>query len=393
LKTLVAIFLLIISFAFDATVPEASGDLRWRLSFIFSVFLIVYGFCHILLVKVKPSPPPIVFYPVIALAVISTLSCFWSICFRYSWIVLSRFLPYIVLFFAVYFLRDKNWYRWILWMMAIGVGFNCLIGIGQYHHVDIGLVKYFKQAAPPAGTLANRNLLASYLVLTLPVVVFLAWSARNWIERIGAGAIIIISGLMLAYTDSRASWLAAGCEIIFFACWLLLRHKKKMVMAGLIVCAVIAGGICFYKMTNHDTENSFKIRAAYSINSLAIVRDHPLGVGIGAWKFAYPRYAYAIVKTPPGGFGADRRPSRAHNDLMQAFVELGILGGLAYLVVFFLLVKTAWKTGGRMVLYLCTGVVGLGINCLMDFPFQLPVSPIIFWTFAGMIAGLNKSAK
>jgi hypothetical protein len=75
---------------------------------------------------------------------------------------------------------------------------------------------------------------------------------------------------------------------------------------------------------------------------------------------------------------------------VQAFVELGILGGLAYLSIFFLLVKTAWQTGGRMVLCLSAGIVGLGANALMDFPLQLPMAPIVFWTVGGMITGLSK---
>jgi len=35
-----------------------------------------------------------------------------------------------------------------------------------------------------------------------------------------------------------------------------------------------------------------------------------------------------------------------------------------------------------------TGIVGLGINSLMDFPLQLPLAPILLWSFAGMITGL-----
>jgi len=385
MKTLITIFLFVIAFAFDATVPEASGDLRWQLSFWLSVLAVGYGLYHVLTAKL--SRPPIIFYPVLALAVIAVLSCCWSICPRWSLISLSRFLPYVVLFFAVYCLRDKNWYRTLLWAIAAGVGINCMIGIGQYYRVDIWLVNYFKCSVPPAGSLANRNLLASYLVLTLPVVVYLAWSARNWLERITTGVIIILGGLMLFYTDSRASWLAAGCEVVFFASWLLLRREKRLFTIALIIATVLAVG---YALRNLPNDESFKIRAAYNINSLAIVKDHPLGVGVGAWKLAYPQYAYALVKTPPGGFGETLRPSRAHNDLMQAFVELGILGGLAYIVIFFMLIQTAWKTGGRMVLCLSTAVVGLGANALMDFPLQLPLAPIVFWTLAGVTVGLSK---
>jgi len=387
MKTLITIFLFVIAFAFDATVPEASGDLRWQLTFWLSVLVVGYGLYHVLTGKVKLSRPPVIFYPLIALAVVAALSCAWSICPRWSAISLSRFLPYIVLFFAVYFLRDKKWYRTLLWAVAAGVFVNCLIGIGQYHHIDIGIVNYFKCSIPPAGTLANKNLLASYLVLTVPVVVFLAWSARNWLERISAGVIIGLGGLMLVYTDSRASWLAAGCEVVFFASWLLLRRKKRLLTVALVIAAVLACGWAFRDLPDDE---SFKIRAAYNINGVAIVKDHPLGAGVGAWKLAYPYYANAFIKTPPGGFGETLRPSRAHNDLMQAFVELGILGGLAYLSIFFLLVKTAWRTGGRMALCLSAGIVGLGANALMDFPLQLPMAPIVFWTAGGMITGLSK---
>jgi tetratricopeptide (TPR) repeat protein len=90
------------------------------------------------------------------------------------------------------------------------------------------------------------------------------------------------------------------------------------------------------------------------------------------------------------------RPSRMHNDLEQAFVELGILGGLAYLGVFLTLLMMTWRIGADAKVYeprllalcLMTGIVGLGINALMDFPLQLPLAPILLWSFAGMITGL-----
>jgi len=466
---MIAIFLLAVSVSYDISVAEVSGDARWFLTHWTALILMAAYFLSCCLNRhhdvITFRAPPIIWL-VVFLIVLSSLSMLWTMSPYHSWWSLKHFLGYTAMFGFIYLLRHEKWYTNLLWIVAVGVGFNCLIGITQFHnitdaqlsavfppwnyvtagfsallravHFPDGMDKpiadtlpffhrnlfldYFCQAAPPAGTQANKNLFGSYLVLTLPAIFYLLLSSRKRLARFVAVVLFAMGVITLFYIRSRASWLSALCAAIFFACWLLLHQQYRQIIKTFftktvlillaVVCLVTIGGISLRGklgmrsvieqvrslvwMPIQDDNDTLSIRLAYDLNGLAMIKDRPWGVGIGAWHTAYPAYYQTVCPTPPGGFSMSARPSRMHNDIEQAFVELGILGGLAYLGVFLTLLMMTWRIGNNAKIYeprllslcLMTGIVGLGINALMDFPLQLPLAPTLLWSFAGMITGI-----
>lgn len=468
-RFLIALALLAVSVSYDISVAEVSGDLRWFLTHWTAIILVVAYFLSRLNRRqnvITFRAPPIIWL-VVFLIILSSLSMLWTINPYHSWWSLKHFLGYTALFGFIYLLRHEKWYTNLLWIVAFGIGFNCLIGITQFHKItDAGVTSvfplwtyvtagftallravyfldgldkpissalpffqhnlfldYFCQVAPPAGTQANKNLLGSYLVLTLPAIFFLLLASRKKPARLAAAVLFTMGVITLFYTRSRASWLSAMCAAIFLISWLLLhrRHRqtikaflsKPLMILLVAICIVVIGGSSLhgklgmrsvieqvrtlFRMPIQDDSDTLGIRIAYNLNGLAMIKDRPFhGVGVGAFHTAYPAYYQAFCPTPPCGFSMDARPQRMHNDLEQAFVELGILGGLAYLGVFLTLLMMTWqigtgaKTSESSLLSLClmTGIVGLGINSLMDFPLQLPLAPTLLWCFAGIITGI-----
>ncbi len=468
-RTLIALFLLVISAAYDISVAEVSGDLRWLLTHWTAIILVAAYFISRLNRRqnaIAFRAPPVIWLAVF-LIFLSSLSMLWTLSPYHSWWSLKHLLGYTALFAFVYLLRSEKWYVILLWIVAFGVGFNCLIGITQFHNItDASLtavfppwtyvtagftallrtvyfldgldkpiagtlsffqksifLDYFCQVAPPAGTQANKNLFGSYLVLTLPVIFYLFLSSRKRLARVAATVLFAMGVITLFYIRSRASWLSALCAAIFFVSWLLLHQQyrrtiktfftKTILILLAVICLVAIGGtslrgklgmrsvieqVCsLVRMPIYDDNDTLGIRLAYDLNGLAMIQDRPFhGVGIGAFHTAYPAYYQAVCPTPPGGFSISARPSRMHNDLEQAFVELGIFGGLAYLGAFLTLLMMTWRIGASAKIYeprllslcLMTGIVGLGINSLMDFPLQLPLAPTLLWIFAGMITGI-----
>ncbi|MFH1476188.1 MAG: O-antigen ligase family protein [Verrucomicrobiota bacterium] len=455
--------------SYDISVAEVSGDSRWFLIHWTALILAAFFFLACLKgrwnVSVFHTPP--IIWLVVFLGVFSSLSMLWTLSPYHSWWSLKHFLGYAVIFGFIYLLRHETWYTNLLWIVAFGVGFNCLIGIAQFHnisdarlaavfppwnyvaagfaallravHFPDGMDKpiaatlpffhhnlfldYFCQTAPPAGTQANKNLFGSYLVLTLPAIFYLMLSSRRKPVQLAAAFLFGMGVITLFYTRSRASWLAAFCAAVFFVSLLLSHQQYRQIIKTFftrtvlillaVVCLTAVGGASLrgklglpsvieqvrslIRMPWQDDSDTLGIRIAYDLNGLAMIKDRPFhGVGIGAFHTAYPAYYQAVCPTPPGGFSMDARPSRMHNDLEQAFVELGILGGLALLGVFLALLLMTWRIGTSARIYeprllslcLMTGIVGLGINALMDFPLQLPLAPILLWSFAGIITGL-----
>lgn len=378
---MIFIFLLTASVAYDASVCEASGDMRWYMLHATALILMAGSWKHMI-----ESRIPAIVWMVVLLAAWSAVSLIWTINPWSSWWELKHVAGYAVLFWFVYALRSERWYMALIWATALGAGFNILIGIAQVHGASNVVVDYFQQTAPPAGTLANKNLLGSYLVLTLPAILYLVISRRKVIARITAATLFTAGAAILFFIHSRASWIAALSAAVFFAVWMILKHRKRRVVT--IVLVLIS--LIFSVRVIAPKGDSFSTRLAYDLNGLAMIKDRPwTGTGIGTFREAYPAYNHAVIKTPPSGFSATMRPKRMHNDVEQAFVELGIPGGMAYIVIFAMLLIMTWKTKSMMVLFLMTGIVGLSVNALMDFPMQLPMAPIVIWTFAGMIAGIH----
>ena len=522
-RTLIALFLFAMAGAYDISVAEVSGDLRWIMIHATAMILITAYFIACLgrpLGKPRQMPRaertahpdprkndpggrrppgdgskttlnfpclesvsrmPFIIWLVAFLAIWSALSMLWTLSPYHSWWSLKHLLGYTVLFAFVYLLRSEKWYMNLLWIAALGVGFNSLIAIAQFHdvgdarlaavfppwkyitagfsallrnvyflsgtdrtiadtlpffHQDM-LLDLFRQAFPPAGTQSNKNLLGSYLVLTLPAVFYLFLSGRNNSGRFIAAMLFTMGTVALLYTRSRASWFSALCAVIFFTGWLLSRRQYRRIVKPVfakpalallaVVCLVVIGGgnlrskpgvrsvieqfRTLVRMPVQDDCDTLAVRIAYNLNGLAMIRDRPFcGAGLGAFHAAYPAYYRAVRQTPPSGFSMTARPSRMHDDLGQAFVELGIFGGLAYIGIFLTLLLMAWRIGepsaksdpeptpahghpsmgDSIILALClmTGIIGLGINSLADFPMQLPLTPSILWIFAGMLTGL-----
>ena len=464
-RFLIALFLLAASVSYDISVAEVSGDARWFLTHWTALILVAAYFfsCLNRRQNVITFRAPAIIWLVVFLIVLSSLSMLWTLSPYHSWWSLKHFLGYTAMFGFIYLLRHEKWYANLLWIVAMGVGFNCLIGITQFHNItDAGVaavfppwnyvtagfaallravhfsdgmdkpiaatlpffhqdlfLDYFCQTAPPAGTQANKNLFGSYLVLTLPAIFYLLLASRKKPARLAATVLFAMGVITLFYTRSRASWLAALCAAIFCVSWLLFSQQYRQIIKAFftktvlillaVVCLIAIGGASLHGKLGMPsviervrslvgmTKQPDDVRMAYDLNGLAMIKDRPFhGVGLGAFKAAYPAYYQAVCLTPPGGFSMDARPSRMHNDLEQVFVELGIFGGLAYLGVFLTLLLMTWQIGASakiheprlLSLCLMTGIVGLGINALMDFPLQLPLAPILLWSFAGMITGL-----
>jgi O-antigen ligase len=465
-RFLIALFLLAVSVAYDISVAEVSGDARWFLTHWTALILVAAYFLACLNRRqnvIALRAPPIIWL-VVFLIVLSSISMLWTLSPYHSWWSLKHFLGYTAMFGFIYLLRHEKWYANLLWIVAVGVGFNCLIGIAQFHnitdaqltavfppwnyvtagfaallravHFADGMDKpiagtlpffnrnlfldYFCQAAPPAGTQANKNLFGSYLVLTLPAIFYLLLSSRKRLARLAAAVLFAMCVITLVYIRSRASWLSALCAAIFFISWLLFHQQYRQIIKTFftktvlillaVVCLASLGGASLRgklgmqsvmeqvrSLVRMHIKDDHGTRLAYDLNGLAMIKDRPFhGVGIGAWHTAYPAYYQAVYPTPPDGFSMSARPSRMHNDIEQAFVELGILGGLAFLGVFLALLLMTWRIGNNAKIYeprllslcLMTGIIGLGINALMDFPLQLPLAPTLLWSFAGMLTGL-----
>ena len=140
-----------------------------------------------------------------------------------------------------------------------------------------------------------------------------------------------------------------------------------------------------------DKRLSGQTRVYLYRNTLAMIKDHPFaGVGFGNFRYAYPRYRdraeWALS-------GLNTRVDEAHNDYLQVFSEVGIVGFVVFLWILFLLGRMAWKglqgeAGTRRfsIAQACVmGILATLVQCLFDFNLQNPASGMMFWSVVGFL--------
>lgn len=455
-RILIAISLLFIPLLYDHRVPEVAGDIRWMAVHLLGAGLLFLFFLSKTISCTEKSRLPsfrldwpLAGWLTAFLALWAIVSCIDTYHPYRSWFFLKHFLAYLLVFAFVFQLRQPRFYQVLAWVLALPVFINGILVVCQFngiHDPDIARpfgalghwftkhifsVDYFQQSAPPGASLANKNLVGSWLALTLPFVVYLFLGAKKRWVAVFSSVLLGLGLTSLLYTRARASWVAMACAVIFFFLWLTFngnyrRHVQnqflnmsfiKPILLVLVLGITLGASLFDAKTRGHSmdttvaeqaqsivnfTESELGPRIAYNINGIKMTLDHPInGVGIGAFHTTYPWYHDVWYKTPPHGYSVAARPQRAHNDAMQAFIEMGLPGGLALLGLFFTTVgmgfllskssavKAAEKEGQTLLpLFATTGVVGLGVNSLMDFPLQMPTAPILLYVVVGMITGL-----
>lgn len=247
-------------------------------------------------------------------------------CFRGSWVMLFLF-PF-TLWLGTRRLRHTA--------LALLVGSGALAGL-------YGLVQFFmgrdllhdrdllRAAGDRFVAVGNLNSHLTYAGVLLPLsFVALGWLAdRRGRQRAllaGAAALLAV-GVVVSFT--RSAWIgaAAGAAIV------LLSFGTRTLLIGLAACGALLGGLLLSQPGLRDRLLSIGTsgddpRWRLWQTALRIGFDHPwFGAGLGAFKSQFPVYRV------PGEYMSTVHP---HHDLLNVFVETGLVGTLAWGVIWVL---------------------------------------------------------
>ena len=423
-RALLLMFALCLPFLYDRSVLEAARDLRsTALHATAGLSIILLSAARFLQDKpIAPRRPPFIFW-------IGLTLLFWAGLASFSSISLNRVIPPMKDFIALALLAvvsaavwNERFSRNLMWALCLPLFFMIILALAQDARWDDEIVRtqlprwlntvasyfagalgYFEQAQIPGVTFANRNLAASFTGLLLPLTALLIRESRTHLARAVAIALFGSAFWLLILCRSRATWvsLAAGtASMLVIFHWIRFRgsispRRLPLVVIAVALAVVIATFILerFTLREQWLHSSTDWIRPAYIINSISIIRDHWLtGVGPGNFGVIYPLYHDAIVDTPRLGYNVAERPQYAHNDLFQAFVELGVFGGAAYAAtllctLFYAIKVIKHGTPGlqRRAYFLGLSILCLLTNSLMDFPLQFPAAAAVVCLLMGGI--------
>lgn len=334
----------------------------------------------------------------------STLSLAWTINFGEG---LMRLMPwaigtiFMIMTYQAFDVREKIdlLLKVILWLTAV----LALIGILQ-HLIGLDIII---QRIPPASTFGNRNLGAQFMLFGLPIAVYLFWKEPKTKHKLlfASLGITLISYVIMAKT--RSTILGMAIQMAILIPWILigvryhLRKKFLKVSAVSVLCVLVSLLVAFYWYFSKQVESwggelSFETinsRIPTWINSLQLIKENFfIGTGIGNWKVMFPKYSYAILDDIQ--IAVDLRMEQAHNEYIQLFSELGIVGFLLLLgvIVFFIveglnyLIRQKDEKLATQYVALVSCLIGVSVTAFFSFPWHMPVHILLTLVLLGIIS-------
>ncbi|MBN2418121.1 MAG: O-antigen ligase family protein [Deltaproteobacteria bacterium] len=281
-----------------------------------------------------------------------------------------------------------------------------LIGILQYlGNSFISIPGYYIIYA----TMANTNLLASGLFLTLPFLLFgifklsSLWKITSWISLV-----IVISAIAMCGTRTVCvAIIISGSAVLPLFIYI---HRKKTVdkkyyILGLsvliiiLICPVIV--ISALRFSFNETSGcavfstaSFQERKVLWSKTWDMIRERPfLGVGPGQWKIVLPSYGKVEknIESEEGKF--EVLFQRPHNDYLWVLSETGLAGLFFYLAFFMFVISYSLKTVFKhnnsdkkmLSVLMLFGILGYMVIGFFSFPKERPFHLIFLMLIASCI--------
>jgi len=333
---------------------------------------------------------------------------------EYGWLAL---LPALACLLAAMRLSTLHAARLLVVMVAF-TGAESLLGLVQY---GMGVASIFNPRDSVAhrvatGTFINKDHFAAMLAMMLPVIVsVLLYSLRT---EVGSSQRRVV----LESSAVARQLLLFGCAVLMLLCLVFTRSRtgialvlvalvasaivlkradvashgdKRMRVAGIVVTALIAlTAILAIVIGVEPVVGGFEpgtLRAGgetrlefYLATLRAAIDFLPFGSGLSTFAYVFPRF-----QTGDPGLAIDY----AHNDYLQALLELGVV---APLIIGLLLVEYAIRmarllrdSGANRFTSLQLGA-GLGLlpmilHSVFDFPLHMPANAMWFATLAGIL--------
>lgn len=328
----------------------------------------------------------------------ATLSTIWSISPRVSffgeavseggWLTIAG---YAALFFATRWMcRTAEDASALLGVSVVAAAIASTYALAQVAHVDpIAWDNTSNMGAyvRPFATMGHPNFLAAYLVMVLPVLLYLAdraWMNKQWLALTIMAAVGVLACWAIFVTLSRGAWLAMACALTVLALgWLRVGKARRIagVILAIVILAALGFGIaCLLSPRGPELVQNLLRRTRFFTYAasrqhiwsiaLKLFHEHPwLGCGVDSFHLAFcgKRGAYWYTEW-------NTTPLRAHNIGLHLLATQGLVGAFAGAVFMAGLFTSGWRAWRRalpatkpIVVVIGASLVGFLVQNLFSF--------------------------
>lgn len=248
----------------------------------------------------------------------------------------------------------------------------------------------------------NSNIVGGALALLAPVTVAYAWGQGSWGRRVLFGGLALLEVVTLLLTQSRGALAGLAVALVVVA----VARDRRWVWVGAVLVILLAVGLLIIGLDpaldwvmgggGEAAVSGLQDRLALFARGLAMLQDFPLtGVGLGMFPEVLP-LLYPLFHIAP-----ETRVAHVHNIYLQAGIDHGIIGMLAFwamLIIFLVMaVQAVRRSGGQrwepLALGLLGGMAAYLVHGLVDAIWHSPRSEIILWAFWGLLAAVWLQAQ
>jgi len=277
----------------------------------------------------------------------------------------------------------------VIWGLLLSlIEIKVLFELGGFTVGIVGL--FFKKNLLTVGW-GRSNYLAAFFVIIIPTTIGYLFYTKSKKLKVFLIVALVFMSFALILTLSRGGILALFIALIILFSRII---KAKTFMPFLIVLLVFTVILLLNPLTyvlidrisSFETSGSVFSRINYYVDVWNAFLKHPItGVGLGNLSY----YATFIL-------AHDASPA-AHNIVLGALGEVGVIGAILYFAIFALLLQNVFadyrieRDESLKVLRWCilSSVVGGLVHTLVEPTLDGLQFSIIFWTMAGVYTKLN----
>jgi len=321
------------------------------------------------------------------------------------------FISYIILYFIIInVIKQKNEFNFFVKLFFLTSFIISLYTLMQYY----GFGPYFTDIRSLTSTIGQKNWISNYIGMFFPIalIYFLLENIKR--NKILYYILLSILYVTLMICQSRGIWISISLTVILaiyliikFNIFEIFKKNKKwsiVLLSTFLIITVIystdnplnrsALTIPQRALSTFDAQDpSINTRILMWRTTFEMIKDKPIfGSGIGTFKMNYLNYQADFLKDNPYYIKYSGKAGEAHNEYIQIWSELGIIGLGIFLLIIFVFYKLVWKflkeekdNEKRLV---CLGLF-LGINCflihsLFTFPLHVPTLGSTFFIIFGL---------
>lgn len=241
----------------------------------------------------------------------------------------------------------------------------------------------------------NPNNFAELLAMLIPFLLAFFLNAESKGGKVLSVAALAVCLAAIGMTLSRSSWIGLAVAVAVFLALKNWRFVPLFLVLGLCAIPFLPKSIYNRILTiGNMQDSSARYRLSIYEASFTMLKDHGLrGVGLD------PDVVREVFRDYPPMFDGNH-PIHTHNNYVQMWAELGLIGGISYLVALLAQlkrgVKSYWSATDSRVKNLLGaalgGFCGIMVIGLAEYTWFYPRNMFVYWFLFGVIAACVKLA-